>query len=79
MKCMLDLNNVLKCKLFILSFRPLTAMCTDRLELQDCLEHGRTAKVLAACLSIHIMFAYRCTQKLSLAAVISLVNLIHSI
>uniref|UniRef100_A0A3Q0SIH8 DNA (cytosine-5-)-methyltransferase n=1 Tax=Amphilophus citrinellus TaxID=61819 RepID=A0A3Q0SIH8_AMPCI len=24
--------------------RPLTAMCTDRLELQDCLEHGRTAK-----------------------------------
>ncbi|XP_013767161.1 DNA (cytosine-5)-methyltransferase 3A isoform X2 [Pundamilia nyererei] len=23
---------------------PLTAMCTDRLELQDCLEHGRTAK-----------------------------------
>ncbi|XP_050933906.1 DNA (cytosine-5)-methyltransferase 3A isoform X4 [Lates calcarifer] len=24
--------------------RPLTAMCTDRLDLQDCLEHGRTAK-----------------------------------
>ncbi|KAG7229228.1 hypothetical protein INR49_013020 [Caranx melampygus] len=23
---------------------PLTAMCTDRLDLQDCLEHGRTAK-----------------------------------
>uniref|UniRef100_A0A8C1J3A6 DNA (cytosine-5-)-methyltransferase n=1 Tax=Cyprinus carpio TaxID=7962 RepID=A0A8C1J3A6_CYPCA len=26
--------------------RPLTAMCTDKLDLQDCLEHGRTAKVL---------------------------------
>lgn len=77
---MLDLNNVLKCKLFILSFRPLTAMCTDRLELQDCLEHGRTAKVLAAFLSIHIVLAHRCTQKLmSLAAVISVMNLIHSI
>ncbi|XP_028250447.1 DNA (cytosine-5)-methyltransferase 3A isoform X2 [Parambassis ranga] len=24
--------------------RPLSAMCTDRLDLQDCLEHGRTAK-----------------------------------
>uniref|UniRef100_A0A4W5P221 DNA (cytosine-5-)-methyltransferase n=1 Tax=Hucho hucho TaxID=62062 RepID=A0A4W5P221_9TELE len=24
--------------------RPLTAMCTDRLDLQECLEHGRTAK-----------------------------------
>ncbi|KAI2654512.1 DNA (cytosine-5)-methyltransferase 3A [Labeo rohita] len=24
--------------------RPLTAMCTDKLDLQDCLEHGRTAK-----------------------------------
>uniref|UniRef100_A0A3P8SNA4 DNA (cytosine-5-)-methyltransferase n=1 Tax=Amphiprion percula TaxID=161767 RepID=A0A3P8SNA4_AMPPE len=24
--------------------RPLTAMCNDRLDLQDCLEHGRTAK-----------------------------------
>ncbi|XP_029972003.1 DNA (cytosine-5)-methyltransferase 3A isoform X7 [Salarias fasciatus] len=24
--------------------RPLTATCTDRLDLQDCLEHGRTAK-----------------------------------
>ncbi|XP_061899134.1 DNA (cytosine-5)-methyltransferase 3A isoform X1 [Entelurus aequoreus] len=24
--------------------RPLTAMCSDRLDLQDCLEHGRTAK-----------------------------------
>ncbi|XP_041828370.1 DNA (cytosine-5)-methyltransferase 3A isoform X5 [Melanotaenia boesemani] len=24
--------------------RPLTAMCTDRLDLQNCLEHGRTAK-----------------------------------
>ncbi|XP_056249064.1 DNA (cytosine-5)-methyltransferase 3A isoform X4 [Seriola aureovittata] len=24
--------------------RPLTAMCTDRLDLQGCLEHGRTAK-----------------------------------
>lgn len=27
------------------SFRPLTAMSSDRLDLQDCLEHGRTAKV----------------------------------
>uniref|UniRef100_A0A672KUX3 DNA (cytosine-5-)-methyltransferase n=1 Tax=Sinocyclocheilus grahami TaxID=75366 RepID=A0A672KUX3_SINGR len=25
-------------------YRPLTAMCTDKLDLQDCLEHGRTAK-----------------------------------
>ncbi|XP_052001133.1 DNA (cytosine-5)-methyltransferase 3A isoform X3 [Xyrauchen texanus] len=24
--------------------RPLSAMCTDKLDLQDCLEHGRTAK-----------------------------------
>uniref|UniRef100_A0A8C2PUD3 DNA (cytosine-5-)-methyltransferase n=1 Tax=Cyprinus carpio TaxID=7962 RepID=A0A8C2PUD3_CYPCA len=24
--------------------RPLAAMCTDKLDLQDCLEHGRTAK-----------------------------------
>ncbi|XP_005799348.1 DNA (cytosine-5)-methyltransferase 3A isoform X1 [Xiphophorus maculatus] len=24
--------------------RPLSAMCSDRLDLQDCLEHGRTAK-----------------------------------
>ncbi|XP_052009479.1 DNA (cytosine-5)-methyltransferase 3A-like isoform X3 [Xyrauchen texanus] len=24
--------------------RPLTSMCTDKLDLQDCLEHGRTAK-----------------------------------
>ncbi|XP_037551149.1 DNA (cytosine-5)-methyltransferase 3A [Nematolebias whitei] len=24
--------------------RPLTAMCSDKLDLQDCLEHGRTAK-----------------------------------
>ncbi|XP_061700595.1 DNA (cytosine-5)-methyltransferase 3A isoform X2 [Syngnathoides biaculeatus] len=24
--------------------RPLTAMCNDKLDLQDCLEHGRTAK-----------------------------------
>uniref|UniRef100_A0A3P8YYJ7 DNA (cytosine-5-)-methyltransferase n=1 Tax=Esox lucius TaxID=8010 RepID=A0A3P8YYJ7_ESOLU len=24
--------------------RPLTAMCTDKLDLQECLEHGRTAK-----------------------------------
>lgn len=41
--------------MFILPFRPLSAMCTDRLELQDCLEHGRTAKVL----TVHIMLAHK--------------------
>ncbi|XP_016431288.1 DNA (cytosine-5)-methyltransferase 3A-like [Sinocyclocheilus rhinocerous] len=25
-------------------YRPLATMCTDKLDLQDCLEHGRTAK-----------------------------------
>lgn len=33
-------------ELFLLH-RPLSAMCNDRVDLQDCLEHGRTAKVLA--------------------------------
>lgn len=33
-------------ELFLLR-RPLSAMCSDRVDLQDCLEHGRTAKVLA--------------------------------
>ena len=33
-------------ELFLLC-RPLSAMCSDRVDLQDCLEHGRTAKVLA--------------------------------
>ncbi len=32
--------------LFPFPLRPLSAMCTDKLDLQDCLEHGRTAKVL---------------------------------
>lgn len=29
----------------VLSFRPLCATGMDKLELQDCLEHGRVAKV----------------------------------
>lgn len=36
--------NLNSCSLFPLC-RPLSAMYTDKLDLQDCLEHGRTAKV----------------------------------
>lgn len=35
-------------------FRPLTPMSNDKLDLQECLEHGRTAKVPAAWLCVCI-------------------------
>lgn len=34
--------------LFSLLFRPLSATNTDKLDLQECLEHGRTAKVVVS-------------------------------
>ncbi|TSN67104.1 DNA (cytosine-5)-methyltransferase 3A [Bagarius yarrelli] len=40
--------------------RPLAAMCTDKLDLQDCLEHGRTAKIEGC---VELLFSFLASHR----------------